>query len=463
MDAIKPQPGPQEQFLSTPADIAIYGGAAGGGKSFALLLEPLRHMAKPGFSAVFFRRETPQITNPGGLWDETLKIYGELGLKPVSHIHEWLHRNGGRIKLAHLQHETDVYNWQGAQIPLICFDELTHFTKAQFFYMLSRNRTTCGVRPYIRATTNPDADSWVAEFISWWIDQETGLAIPERGGRLRWFIRVNDVFLWADTSDELIEQHRDLAIDPATGDFLGKSVAFIPAKLSDNQVLMRADPTYRASLMAQNAVERARLLDGNWKIRPAAGLYFNRHWCETVDAVPAGLSIVRYWDLAATEKIEGNDPDWTVGIKLGHSKSTGLFYLLDAIRLRGSPLTVETAIRNTASADGKSVVIGLPQDPGQAGKVQVADLIRKLAGYIVKAGPERGDKITRFSPFSSQAQAGNVKILRGPWNTAVFDSLEAFSEDVPHDDDADACAGAFAMFTMALRQTTSTFVPTMER
>ena len=86
--------------------------------------------------------------------------------------------------------ETTVYGWQGAQITLICFDELTHFSAHQFFYMVSRNRSTCGVRPYIRATCNPDADSWVADFLTWWIDPESGLPIPERAGVLRYFVRI---------------------------------------------------------------------------------------------------------------------------------------------------------------------------------------------------------------------------------------------------------------------------------
>jgi hypothetical protein len=80
-----------------------------------------------------------------------------------------------------------VHAWKGAQITLICFDELTHFSAHQFFYMVSRNRSTCGVRPYIRATCNPDADSWVADFLSWWIDPESGHPIRERAGVLRYF------------------------------------------------------------------------------------------------------------------------------------------------------------------------------------------------------------------------------------------------------------------------------------
>src|SRR5215468_6973160 len=109
---------------------------------------------------------------------------------------EWRWPRGGKIKFLHLQFDSTVYDWQGAQITLICFDELTHFSRHQFFYMVSRNRSTCGVRPYIRATCNPDADSWVADFLAWWIDRETGFPIPERAGVLRYFVRVSDEIVW---------------------------------------------------------------------------------------------------------------------------------------------------------------------------------------------------------------------------------------------------------------------------
>ena len=147
------QQGPQTDFLRSPADICIYGGAAGGGKTVGLILEPLRYVRRvANFTAVFFRRTTPQITNPGGLWDESQNFYPRLGGTPHLGSREWRWRRGGKIKFAHLQFDNTVYDWQGAQITLIGFDELTHFTAHQFFYMVSRNRSTCGVRPYIRAT-----------------------------------------------------------------------------------------------------------------------------------------------------------------------------------------------------------------------------------------------------------------------------------------------------------------------
>lgn len=434
MPRFTPQPGPQQQFLASPADIAIYGGAAGGGKTWALLLEPLRHVRNPLFSAVIFRRNLTQVRNPGGLWDESGRIYGTLGARARQHGYEWIFRSGARVKFAHLDLETTVFDWQGTQIPLLCFDELTHFSRNQFFYMLSRNRSLSRVRPYVRATCNPDADSWVAEFIAWWIDQESGYAIPERSGRLRWFVRVGDVLEWGDEPAELRARHPELP---------PKSVAFILARLDDNPALIEADPGYRANLMALPTVERERLLNGNWKIRPAAGLYFQRGWCEVVEALPANLRLVRYWDLAATPKTEHNDPDWTVGVKLGHGDD-GISVVADVVRLRGSPGEVERLIRNTAQMDGRSVRIGLPQDPGQAGKSQANYMARQLAGYSIAFTPESGDKVTRFGPFSAQSRAGNVKILRGPWNDDFLAALEAFPE-AKHDDDADAAAGALAM------------------
>jgi hypothetical protein len=134
---IGPQPGPQQLFLSTSADIAIYGGAAGGGKTFAELLEPVRHIGNKDFGAVIFRRTTPQITNEGALWDESLKLYPLLCGKPRQHELYWTFPAGSTVSFKHLEHESTVLNWQGSQIPLICFDELTHFTQKQFWYRRS--------------------------------------------------------------------------------------------------------------------------------------------------------------------------------------------------------------------------------------------------------------------------------------------------------------------------------------
>ena len=165
---IRPQKGPQEKFLSTTADIAIYGGAAGGGKSYGLLIEPLRYKNNKRFGAVIFRHEYKQIFNQGGLWDTSNDVYGDIkGADGRYSAGMWKFRNGMTVAFDYINRDDDLQKWQGSQITMIGFDELTHFSEKQFFYMLSRNRSVCGVKPYMRATCNPDADSWVADFISW--------------------------------------------------------------------------------------------------------------------------------------------------------------------------------------------------------------------------------------------------------------------------------------------------------
>lgn len=437
---IRPQTGPQENFLASPADIVIYGGSAGGGKTWGLLMEPLRHTRNPGFGAVIFRRSTVQIRNEGGLWDESMNLYPSAQGEPKEHALTWKFPSGATVSMSHLEHEKTKLNWQGSQIPLIMFDELTHFSESQFFYLMSRNRSMCGVRPYIRATCNPDADSWVAKFIAWWIDPQTGYAIPERAGKLRWFVRSGETIYWADDPSELAH-HTMLNEEEQLVPIPPKSVTFIPAKLTDNKALMAADPGYMATLLALPMVERERLLGGNWKIRPAAGLYFNRSWVQIVDTAPADMRVVRGWDFAATPKIETNDPDWTSGTKIGKTPD-GRYIVLDSRKDRCAPAGVERMVKNTASQDGFSTQISLPQDPGQAGKSQIASYAKVLDGYDVRSSPESGDKITRFSPFSAQAEAGNVMVLRGAWNDEWFDELEAFPE-AEKDDQVDSTSRAY--------------------
>lgn len=268
-EVIKPQPGFQEAFLSSPADIVVGGSGAGVGKTYAELLEAIRHKDNKDFGAVFFRRTYPQITIEGGLWDESMKLYPKLQGKPNETKRLWKFPKGSTVSFAALQYDKDVITYQGAQIPLIIFDELTHFTEKQFWYMISRNRSTCGVKPYVRASCNPDPDSWVARLIEWWIDQETGYPIPERSGKLRYFIRHNDVMVWADSKEELIMDNAPLfeAMPESKPEDLIKSLTFIPGSIYENKALMQKDPLYLANLMAQDEDTKARLLKGNWKIR----------------------------------------------------------------------------------------------------------------------------------------------------------------------------------------------------
>ncbi len=424
---IQPQPGPQERFLASPADIAIYGGAAGGGKTWALLAEPLRHLGVPGFSAVIFRRTSVQVRNEGGLWDEAQGLYPALGGVPREASLEWRFPSGARVRFAHLEHDKNRLDWQGAQVPLIGFDELTHFSKGQVFYLLGRNRSTCGVRPYVRATTNPDPDSWVADFIAWWLGDD-GYPMPERSGVVRWFVHLEDVLYWDDSPEALRARLGD-GVQP-------KSATFIAANVHDNRVLLDHDPAYLANLDALPRVERERLKHGNWHARADAGTFFRRAWLPVSGAPPADGRRVRAWDLAASP-----DGDWTVGVRLARD-GDGVFHVEDVERLRGTPGEVERAVQAVARRDGTGTTVVLPRDPGQAGVAQVRWLAAGLPGYTVRARSQTSSKQARAAAVSAQAEAGNLRLVDGPWVEPFIKELEAFPQGA-RDDQVDALATAF--------------------
>ena len=193
----------------------------------------------------------------------------------------------------------------------------------------------------------------------------------------------------------------------------------------------RTDPTARSYWPDRYSLDdlakiRLRGEHGWWSLYqqapfPKGGGMFQRAWFPVVDAAPSGGRVVRGWDLAAsTEK----DSAYTVGVKLRLVQ--GRIFVEHVARIQGTPLEVERLIESTAQQDGHGVTQDIPQDPGQAGKSQKSYLAAKLHGYDVRFSPETGSKELRAEPFAAQAQAGNVALVRGSWNAAYLDEIEAF-------------------------------------
>ena len=329
-DRLAPQSGPQTAFLSSSADIVIYGGAAGGGKTFGMLMEPIRHLGVKAFNAVMLRRTSKQITKAGGPWDESFNLYPMCGGKPKSTTLEWEFPAGTKVAMGHIEHDKDLDSWLGAQICLIMFDQLETFTERMFFYMLSRNRSACGVTPYVRATCNPDARSWLAGFVSWWIDQDTGYAIPERSGVVRWMSRIGRDVFWDDSKQAGIDRCLSADMEPSLAAITPKSVAFIPATLDDNKILMRKDPGYKANLNALPKYDRERLLGGNWKERPETGEFpfdwFDGRWFEKWPLEPVVKTMALDPSKGRTDKPKkGKKSDYQALIKLAIGKDDMLY------------------------------------------------------------------------------------------------------------------------------------------
>jgi predicted phage terminase large subunit-like protein len=221
---------------------------------------------------------------------------------------------------------------------------------------------------------------------------------------------------------------------------------FIPASLDDNPHIDRDE--YIKSLMHLDPVTREQLLKGDWTAREA-GNKFKREWFEIVDSYPADARMVRYWDLAATEPKPGKDPDWTAGALM--AERDGVYYIVDIKRTRTTPKGVEALIRQTAELDGRRITIYMEQEPGSSG-VNTIDHYRRriLAGFTFYGNKTTGSKEMRANPVSSQAEAGNIKLVRGPWINDFLDEAELFPHGA-HDDQVDAVSGAFGMLARRIR------------
>lgn len=190
---------------------------------------------------------------------------------------------------------------------------------------------------------------------------------------------------------------------------------------------------------------------GQYQQRPAPreGGMFKRHWFadKIIGSAPAGTKWVRHWDLAATAK---KTAARTAGVKLGKTPD-GRYVVGHVVKIQEEGNAVRQLIKAMAETDGKDCMVSLPQDPGQAGKVQASDMIAMLAGYIARAEPESGDKVTRAEPFASQCEAGNVYLVKGEWNESYLDELCLFP-GATFKDQVDASSGAFARLMNSPRE-----------
>ncbi len=257
--------------------------------------------------------------------------------------------------------------------------------------------------------------------------------------------RLEDEIIWADSCRELEEKGIERS--------KVKSVTFIASTLNDNKILMEKDPSYRANLEALPLVEKERLLHGNWKIKPAAGLFFKRVQIrEILDKLPDNIvSIVRAWDLAATDADENDNAAYTSGVLMA-KRANGRFLVLDVINQQLKAGDVRKLVMATAKMDNFQygyVRQRFPQDPGQAGKEQAQSYITMLAGYDVVAKLESGSKQTRAEPMAAQWQLGLFDVMAGTWNESYFNQLESFPESKIRDM-VDASSSAFNELTLGM-------------
>lgn len=453
MAVIDSQPGPQRRASESRADVLFFGGGAGGGKSRFLIQDAAKYYDKPAMSSILFRRTYDELRGEGSLWAESEQVFPFLGGIPTESRLHWKFEAGGGVKFSHLEHEKDKIKHQGKQYSFVGFDELTHFTEGQFWYLYSRLRSAAGIPTRLRATMNPDPDSFVLDMVKPYLD-ETGVPDQRLSGALRWFVRDGNRMIWFDRREDA----------PAHA----QSFTFIASRLEDNKILMKGDPSYLTKLRALPLIEQARLLGGNWYLRASAGDYFQSAWFPRLPAGsiertlrgyaahPRYVAYWRAWDLAATAGIgdgkhrivgapreaidmiraEASDPDYTVSYLFG-LLDDGRAVLLDCTRHRDTPGAVEWLVGRCCEEDPAGTVQVFWQDPAQAGVHQETILRRICKGRRVATSPSmRPELVAKIA--SREAFAGRLILPDGaPWIKDVMLELEGYPA-LDHDDTVSA-------------------------
>jgi predicted phage terminase large subunit-like protein len=394
----------QAMFLMNGRLEGLFGGAAGGAKSSGLLMAGLQYVLYPSYSGLLLRRSFKDLSLPGALMDRAHEWLHDTDAKWDDLIKTWKFPSGATLSFGYLEAERDKFRYQGADFTFCGFDELSQFTEPQYLYLFSRLRKSKDnpIPLRMRAASNPGdiGHSWVKErFIT----------------------------------------------------YKGTDRFFIPSLYTDNPHLDQK--AYEISLNKLDPITRAQLKEGNWDVSFTSGL-FKREWFEIVDFIPPGRT-VRYWDLAATEQKDYNDPDWTVGCLM--SEHAGIFYVKDIVRVRKGPGEIEKIVRKTAEIDGLSVRIYMEREPGSSGVGVIDHYARHiLKGFAFYGIRSTGDKVMRAQPLSAAANHHNVKLSRNILDlSTIFTELELFpmrSHNNKHDDIVDAMSGAFNQLAGAMGQ-----------
>jgi len=465
---------PQREALKSSADITIFGGANGGGKTAALVAAAGRgiYEGDSGWTAAVFRRTYPELKQLGGVIDQSKRFYPNASEAYNKNESKYEYPFGARVQFSHLQYEEDKEDWDGAELAFVGFDQLESFTQSQFTYLMSRLRAPeSEYQPHCFATCNPtNKEHWLFEMLSWWLDED-GYPDPEREDETRYYHRDGDEFTWVDGPDVLDDE----GISPA-------SVKFIPSTVDDNPHISE---NYKRQLNSLDAVDHQRKRYGRWGVsRDDSPL--SAHAIQVVDEVPDDAGIpVRYWDLADTDasaegaaqashtagvRAVGLQCQWTIcqhadlearescrywtrgapdgeqcpqcGHETLDTRQRDILLVTDAtwFQLEGSDK--ENRIESAATRDGQETHVGFEQEGGSSGK----DVVRKwshriLPDHEVVGDRPTGNKRERMKLWVPMAQTGRLWVLRGGRARDYVDALV----DMEPMDVVDATSGAAKM------------------
>jgi predicted phage terminase large subunit-like protein len=364
------------------------------------LMEAIQYADIPKYSALILRDSYSNLTKSDSLIPRSIDWLYKSGAELKDGGRKWIFPSGAVLEFGYLDGPQDHYNFQSSAYQFVGIDESVNIREGQAVYLFSRLRKLKGsaVPLRFRCASNPPQREQIA--------------------RGRWV------------------KNRYVDLNTRKPDTI-----FIPSKLQDNPYLDQV--SYIQSLDQLDPITRAQLLNGDWDISPE-GRMFQEHWFKIIDDLPADIiSTIRYWDLAATEPKVGNrEPCYTCGVKMSKTK-LGQYIIESVIRERKSPAYVEQVVQQAAYQDTKKVTVWMEEEPGSSGKNTISHYRRNILPEFTFYGDKvSGSKFSRAAPFASQAEAGNVLLLKAHWNKAFIDEAVEFP-DGAFKDQIDSASGAF--------------------
>lgn len=391
----------QAIFLARPEREGLFGGAAGGGKTVALLSFLLQYVDVPGYHGLGLRRTYSDLSLPGGLMDLSHEWLDDTDARWYEKQHTWRFPSSATVTFGYCQYEGDERRYKGPEFQAIAWDELTEFTLEQYEFLLTRLRKRKGmpVPLRVRSGSNPGGIGHA------WVKQRF---MAERG----------------------------------------EDRVFVPSLYLDNKHLDYEE--YARSMARIDPILREQMLRGNWDVQ-AGGKLLQRGWFP-LGTFPRSGRFVRFWDLAATDEAKakkrkkGADPDYTVGVLMGESKKR--YGILDVRRFRRSPGETEDMILEVARLDGPGVVIGMERERGAAGKIVEEHYRQVLRGFAFYGIPPCDSKVVRAVPFANAAEHGDFVLSplypENRWTPDYLDEIALFPHGL-HDDQVDGSSGAYNM------------------
>lgn len=437
-----PQAGGQTMFLSSPAKFTIYGGQAGAGKTYAMCLSTLRGYDTPGFAAATYRRHRKEHTAPGGLIDTSNSIFPHLGATLNKSDLKWTFPSGATESYEGLEAESDVHKHQGDQIPLLKFDELTHFTEKQFRYLFTRNRPGPGYTGECKvlATCNPDPDSWVKKFVEYYLN-ENGTPEHTKRGEIRYFASKNDEFFFGASKRVLKEAFGFTDSDC-------HSYTFIYGTLADNKYLNNED--YISSLKMGGEAETAALLYGNWNIR-RSGKMFARHDFELFTVNPP------HWEkkIITCDTAHGQKQHNDFSVMQVWGVYRNGIYLIEQFRDKVEFSELEAMLIALASKHQDATIY----IEAKASGIPLIQTVRRKIMREIQAVQRNTDKYTRALSSQPYVRGGYVHL--NPMSDYFADytnEMVAFNAELTHKHD-DQCDATFDAIDILIIQNRGGSIP----